>query len=427
MNVEEIKHVLIDQRESLEWQSDKKIIERENLKEYKKFLSSTLIKIIIGPRRTGKSVLSLQLLENKKYAYVNFDDERLSDFATKDLDMILQSIYELYDKPEFIFFDEIQNIKGWELFVNRLKRLNFNLIITGSNAKLLSSELATHLTGRHLTLELLPFSFREYLGFHEFDYNKNNFSTREIAVIKKFLNKYIEFGGFPEVVQGENPNKYLSSLFSTILSKDILARKNLKYSKSLKDTAFYLLSNYSCRHTFNKIKNIFNYKSIHTAENYFMFLEESYLIFSLNRFSYKIKESITAPRKIYSIDTGLVNTLSVKNYIQYGLQYENIVAIELKRKIENEDSSEIYYWANNSDLEVDFLIKKRGKVNQLIQVCYDLNNIDTYKREVRALLKASEELHCNELLIITSEVEKVEKTEGKKISIIPLWKWLLKK
>lgn len=426
MELKGIKRILIDQREELKDSlKGKKIIKREVLGEYKKLLKSSLIKIITGVRRSGKSVLSWELLNDKKFAYANFDDERISTIETKDLNLVLQAIYEIYQKPDFIFFDEIQNINSWELFVNRLKRRGFNLIITGSNARLLSTELATHLTGRHFSLELYPFSFREYLHFNNFDYHKKDFSTREIASIARFLENYLSFGGFPEVIQGENYKKYLISLYSTILTKDIILRHRVKYTNTLKEFANYLISNFARQITFNKLKNIFSLKSVHTAKNYLSFIEESYLIFQIERFSYKAKERLTAPRKIYAIDTGLINALSTKFSQETGYIYENAVAIELMRRKSLNPQEDIYYWQNSYNCEVDFVIKGGLKVKQLIQVCYNIEDYDTRKREINSLLKASEKLKCNNLLTLTYDYEGEEKVEGKTIKFISLWKWLL--
>lgn len=426
MEVREIKQILIDQREELETLlAGKKIIKREVLEDYKKFLKSSLVKVITGPRRSGKSVLSFQLLKNKNFAYVNFDDERLVSLENRDLNLILQAIYEIYKKPEFIFFDEIQNAPKWELFVNRLKRQGFNLVVTGSNAKLLSTELASHLTGRHFSLELFPFSFREYLTFNEFPYLQKVFSTREIALIKKSLEDYLSLGGFPEVVQGENYKRYLIALYSTILTKDIILRHKIKYVNTLKELANYLISNFARKITFNKLKNIFFLKSVHTPQNYFSFIEESYLIFPIEKFSFKAKERLTSPRKIYSIDTGLINAISMKFSQEIGYIYENAVAIELLRKKSFNPGIDIYYWEDTYRHEVDFAIKQGLKVKQLIQVCYDVANYDTQKREIRSLLKASQELKCSNLLVITQDFEAEEKYKNKKIRFTPLWKWLL--
>jgi predicted AAA+ superfamily ATPase len=425
MELEEIKQILIDQREELENSlKEQKIIKREFLFEYKRFLKSNLIKIITGPRRAGKSILGAEFLEGKNFAYVNFDDERLAFIETKELDLILQGIYEIYQQPDYIFLDEIQNIDKWELFVNRLKRSGFNLIVTGSNAKLLSKELATHLTGRHFALELYPFSFKEYLNFHNFNFSKENLSTKEISFLKRQLSNYLSCGGFPEVVQGENYKKYLAALYSTILTKDVLIRHHIKHVKTLKEVANYLISNFARLFTFNKLKNIFSLKSIHTAKNYFSFLEEVFLIFAIERFSYKIKERLTASRKIYVIDTGLINALSTKFSQEFGFIYENIVAIELLRKKALNSQIEIYYM-QELNYEIDFMIKEGLKIKQLIQVCYDIENHETKKREINSLLKASEKTKCSNLLIITANYKGEEKIENEKIDIIPLWKWLV--
>ena len=426
MEIQDIKQILVDQKEELKDSlKGKKIIEREVLKEYRKFLGSSLIKVITGPRRSGKSVLCFQMFKNKAFAYVNFDDERLSTLETRELNLILQAIYEIYQKPKFIFFDEIQNVCNWELFVNRLKRLGFNLVLTGSNAKLLSAELASHLTGRHFSLNLYPFSFREYLTFNNFDYRKKAFSTRELALIRKFLEKYLFFGGFPEVIQGENYKRYLVSLYSTILNRDIVWRHRIKYTKTLKEFANYLISNFARQITFNKLKNIFSLKSVHTAQNYLSFIEESYLIFQIERFSYKAKKRLTAPRKIYAIDTGLINALSIRFSEDLGHIYENAVAIELMRRKALNFKEEIYYWQHSHYWEVDFVIKEGLRVKQLIQVCYDIKNYDTEKREVNSLLKASKALQCNNLLIITSDYEGKKKVKNRTITYIPLWKFLI--
>ncbi|MEW6618904.1 MAG: ATP-binding protein [bacterium] len=426
MELKDIKQILIDQKEELEDSlKGKKIIEREVLGEYKKFLKSSLIKIITGPRRAGKSVLGYEMLKDKNFAYVNFDDERLFTLETKDLNLLLQTIYEIYQKPDFIFLDEIQNVNNWELFVNRLKRRGFNLIITGSNARMLSKELATHLTGRYFSLELYPFSFREYLYFNNFDYQKKDISTKDTASIRRFWENYLSSGGFPEVIQGEYYKKYLISLYSTVITKDVIIRHNIKYINTLKEFANYLISNFARQITFNKLKNIFSLKSVHTAKNYFSFIEESYLIFQIERFSYKSKERLTAPRKIYAVDTGLINALSTKFSQEIGKIYENVVAIELMRRKFLNPKEDIYYWQNSYNYEVDFVIKEELKVKQLIQVCYDIKNYDTRKREINSLLKASGNLKCNDLLILTDDVEEKEKVKGKIITFIPLWKWII--
>ena len=428
MDYSTLKQIIIDQKEELKLIYEReKIIDREVLNKYKTFLKSGLIKVITGPRRAGKSILCYQLIKNKNFAYINFDDETLAGLKTEDLNLILKAFYEIYKDPEFILLDEVQNIENWELFVNRLKRQGFNLIVTGSNAKLLSKELATHLTGRHFPLELYPFSFREFLKFYDVKYQKDYLTTKQISLIKKELERFLLTGGFPESLKEPSPKRYLSSLYSAILTKDIALRHKIRLIKTIKELSNYLISNFSCQVTFNKLKNIFSLKSAHTAKNYLSFLEESYLFFLIERFSFKFKEKVTAPRKVYVIDTGLINAISFGSSKNIGHLYENSVAVELMRRKAFFPNLEIYYWQDYSGREVDFVVKEALRIKQLIQVCYDIENYDTKIRELKSLIKAKKEMKAKDsnLLVITSDYEGEEKFENKKIKFIPLWKWLL--
>jgi len=416
-----LTQLLKDQKQELEeWFKGKKVIKREILDYLKDIEKSKLIKVIIGARRSGKSVLAHMLLENKPFAYMNFDDERLVDFDTDD---ILSSFHEIYGKNfNSILFDEIQNLDKWELFVNRLKRIGFNVFVTGSNSKLLSKELATHLTGRHIAIELFPFSFREYLKAINFEEDVE--TTKGIGFVKRELRKYIKNGGFPEiVVEEENPKVYLRELYRSIVERDILSRHDISYKKTFREIAMSLLSNPGRSISYNKLKKQFNLGSEHTVKNYVSYLEEAYVVFLLNKFSYKPVEVERNEKKIYVIDTGLVNHVAIKSSEDYGRMYENIVAIELFRKKAFNMLLELYYW-KNGEKEVDFVVKEGLKVKELIQVCYDISDLETKKREVDGLLKASDELKCKNLIIICDK-EGEEKVKGKKINYIPLWKWLL--
>lgn len=423
-----LKQIIIDQEEELKAIfKEEKIIDRELLNKYSTFLKSGLIKVITGPRRAGKSILCYQLLKDKKFAYINFDDENLAGLKTEDLNLVLKAFYEIYDEPKFILLDEVQNIEKWELFVNRLKRQGFNLVVTGSNAKLLSKELATHLTGRHFSLELFPFSFREFLKFRGVKYRKDYFTTKQIASIRRELDAFLLSGGFPEALKEPNPKRYLSALYSTILTKDTILRHKIRHVKTLKEFSNYLISNFSCKVTFNKLKNIFSLKSTHTAQDYLHFLEECYLIFLIKRFSFKAKEKAIAPRKVYTIDTGLINVVSFASSKNTGRLYENLAAVELIRRKALFPNLEVYYWQDYSGKEVDFVLKEGPEIKQLIQVCYDIENHDTKTRELKSLIKAGKEIRAknSNLLVITSAYEGEESFENKTINFIPLWKWLL--
>lgn len=423
----DLRQLIEDQKEELfDTMRDKKLITREFQPEFKAFDSSKLVKVVTGIRRAGKSVFLYQFLQDRPFAYLNFDDDRLGDVKPDD---ILKIFYDIYGKNlHTIFFDEIQNLPRWELFINRLKRVGFNVFITGSNAKLLSTELATHLTGRHLAMEIYPFSFREYLAAKKGDINLK--TSKGKSLIKHELGKFIQEGGFPEVVvEQENYRLYHKALYRQILESDILTRRKIAYKMAFKEVSASLISNSGNLMTYNKIKKQFNFKSEHTVKNYISYLNEAYVIITISKFSFKPVEIERSPKKVYAIDTGLVNTISTKFSSNIGRLYENIVAVELKRKQSLDESMEIYYYKNPQNYEVDFVIRRDLKFSQLIQVCYNIKDTDTKEREIRALLHASKDLKCDELLIITEDYEGTEEVEWfnkkGKIRFLPLWKWLL--
>ena len=415
-----IKQILLEQEEEINEIFKGKIIKREIETSLKGILTSNLIKVIMGVRRCGKSVLAHQLLKGKNYGYVNFDDERLVGVKAENLNDFLEVLKEIKADFKYLLLDEIQNVDKWELFVNRLKRRGYNIFISGSNSKLLSRELATHLTGRHLSIELYPFSFREFLLYEDFVIDRDSFYiTEKKAQIKRLLEKYLEIGGMPEVFKIEAKKSYLRELFDKIIMRDIVARYNIKYVNDLKEIALYSISNFSSKITYHKIKNIFEIKSIHTVKNYIDYLQEAYLIFLLTPFSFKLKEQIKQARKVYCIDTGFINALVPKITFDKGRLMENLVFLELKRQ-----SKEIYFYSKPT-YEVDFLVREGLGIKQLIQVCFSISDEATRKREIKALLKASEELRCKNLTIITWDEEGEEKSNSKIIKIVPLWKWLL--
>ena len=416
-----IKQILLEQKEEIKKILGNKIIEREIEERIKKSLRDSLIKVIIGVRRCGKSVLAHQILKNKNYSYVNFDDERFIGAEAKDLNDFLEVLEEINPDFDYLLLDEIQNIEGWELFVNRLKRQGYNIIITGSNSKLLSKELSTHLTGRHFAIELFPFSFREFLDYKNVKYSEKDFYlTKNRAKIKRLLNEYLENGGFPELFKVEFKKQYLRDLYGKILSRDIFSRYKIKYIKELKEISLYLISNFGAKISYHKLKNIFEINSVHTIKNYLNYLEESYLIFQIYPFSFKIKDQIKRSKKNYGIDTGLINSVASQFSPNVGRLMENIVFLELKRK-----DKEIYFYNDSLGNEIDFVVKEKIKLKQLIQVCYNLNDPATEKREIKPLLQGSKELKCNNLLVITWDTEQEKKIKGKLIRFIPLWKWLL--
>jgi predicted AAA+ superfamily ATPase len=421
MDIEELKRIISDQKEEIKEISKKKrLIERDVPKErLVKSLYHPNILAILGVRRCGKSILSHMLLDVQKYGYINFDDERIYGIEAKDLNKILQAFYEIYGSDlEYLILDEIQNVPGWELFANRLRRTN-RVILTGSNAKLLSGELATHLTGRYLDFTLYPFSFNEILKFKEL--NPDIYSTKGIAEIKNALKEYIKIGGFPEAqILGR---EIVSRIYEDIIYKDIISRYGIRNKKSFSEIAKYLISNFSGEFTFRKLKNVTTIKNVRTVKNYVGYLESSYLLLVIQRFSFKLKEQMMAPRKVYCIDTGIINSIAFKFSEDSGKMMENLVAIELDRRKSYFGAEDVYYWKDHLQREVDFVLKeKEGEaIKELIQVSYASSEDDIKEREIKALLKASEDLRCKNMTIITWDYE----GEISKIKCLPLWKWLL--
>ncbi|MEA3458796.1 MAG: ATP-binding protein, partial [Candidatus Thermoplasmatota archaeon] len=389
------------------------------------FLKHPNILTITGVRRSGKSVLSVQLLKEKKHGYINFDDERLINIESKDLNNVLQAFYELYGPDvEYFVLDEIQNIKDWELFANRLRRTK-KIVLTGSNSKLLSGELATHLTGRHIDFTLYPFSFKEYLTFNNIKPTKEDFySTKKIVEIKKHLKNYIKLGGYPEVYKFGR--SMLVRTYEDIIQKDILLRYNIKNKKTFRDLAKYLISNFSNEITYRKLKDVVSIKNDHTIKNYVDYLSTSYLTFILERFSFKLKKQIIAPKKIYCTDTGMINSIAFRFSENSGKMLENLVAIELlRRKSYWQTNLELYYWKDHQQREVDFVLKNGPKIEKLIQVNYASGKDEIDKRETESLVRASKALKCKNLFLITFDYDDEITIDDIEIKCMPIWKWLL--
>jgi predicted AAA+ superfamily ATPase len=423
MEKQTAKQILLEQQEEIRQIFREKLITREIASDARKALSDNIIKAIIGVRRCGKSVLAHQILKGKKYGYINFDDERLLGTRTEDLNKLLEVLLEVNPKIKYILLDEVQNVQGWELFVNRLGRKGYNIVITGSNSNLLSKELATHLTGRHIVFELYPFSFREFLKYQAFSYSDKYFYIAEKkSALNNKLEEYIQTGGLPEIYKIKFKDRYLRDLFDKIITRDVVTRYSVKYVKDLKEIALFLISNFSGSISYRKLTELFNLGSVHTIKNYVSYLEEAYLIFQLNPFSFKLKNVIRQNKKIYTIDTGMINAVAPQLSPNTGRMIENTVFLELKRR-----KKDIYYLTKQHDYEVDFVVKANRKVTQLIQVCYNLDNLKTKQRELKGLIKASNKLNCSDLLVINEGYEGEEKHKEKKIRFTPLSQWLLRK
>ncbi len=407
-----LKETVLDQRKSFEKKAD--FVVRDIPKD---FLTTKKISVISGIRRSGKSTLLKQITKGlKSYAYLNFEDERMLNFTHKDFNNLLEVFLELYGDQNTYLFDEIQNIFGWEKFVRRLFEDGKKIFVTGSNAKLLSSELATTLSGRHLKVEIFPFSFQEYLCYKKVEVKKNH-NTKEKVKIRKHLTKYMKQGGFPEIVVGGNADE-LRQLYQDVLIKDLLVRFKIRETRAFREVALFLLSNISTPISFNNLQKILGVKSVTSVKNYIDFFEEAYLFYALFKFDYSVRKQIINDRKIYCVDTGIVDAIAFRFSENVGRVMENIVFIQLKR--ENKD---VFYHKEKN--ECDFIVRHGSKVVEAIQVTKELSVAQNKSREIEGLLEAMERFGLKKGIIITQDQEGEEKVEGKNIKLIPLWKWLL--
>jgi predicted AAA+ superfamily ATPase len=423
MKIEELKRVLADQREVLEeYFRKERIIKRIYPSErLSRALSHPNILAVLGVRRCGKSTFSHLLLKGEKYGYVDFDDERLAGLGTGDLDRILQALYELHGGLDYLLLDEIHNVPGWELFASRLRKTK-RVVVTGSNAKLLSGELATYLTGRYLDFTLFPFSFREFLAAKGVEVGPA-LSTARTAEVRSALEDYLRVGGFPEVLKFGR--MVLSRIYEDIITKDVLRRFRPRMEADFREVARYVLSNFSKEITFSKLRNLFGLGSVRTVKGYVDHLALAYLIFTVERFSPRLKERMIAPRKVYCVDTGILNTVT-RFSEDRGRLMENLIYIELLRRgALSEEPHQVFYWKDHQQREVDFVIVRGWEVEALIQATYACGRDEVEERELKALLKASEELRCRNLMLLTWDYYDELDIDGVKINCLPLWKWLL--
>ncbi|MBR5215563.1 MAG: ATP-binding protein [Bacteroidales bacterium] len=424
INENKILQVIAEQKEYIQTINTCKWVKRkeENLFE----LDSTLAQVVIGVRRSGKSTICHKvLLENNiKYGYVNLDDDRLTNIHTEDLNLVLSCIYQIYGTDiQYLFLDEIQNVDGWYLFVNRLLRSNMKIFVTGSNAKLLSGELATHLTGRYNEIHLFPFSFSEYCDFHKID--THSITTKANAERKHAFMEYISNGGFPEIQNLRNKRTYIQSLIEAIVTKDIQKRFKIRNIDTLRKTTNHLINNICQEINYEEIAKILGVTD-NTIRKYIDYLRQAFLVQLLTKHSYKSKERIRNA-KAYIIDPGLQNhrenSFAPENI---GWRLENIVFIELLRRCTNDYLDLYYYKANARSKEVDFVICNQNKAIELIQVAYEIDNTKTFNREVSSLINASETLKCDNLSLIAFDETHDIELQGKTIHIISAIEWLLK-
>ena len=384
-------------------------------------LDSPQAQVVIGVRRSGKSTLCFQALKNAgvKYAYADFDDERLAGLGTNQLNDVLEVLYKINGNFNYLFLDEIQNIEGWPLFVNRLLRNKMHVVLTGSNAKLLSSDLATHLTGRSNEIDLYPFSFAEYCTMKGVDYKLR--TTKGIAIQRKTFDEYLQQGGFPELIHIKNNKKYITHLIDNILMRDIEQRYHIAFTAQFESMAHHLLNVSPYVTSTSDLAEIFNFKSPHTVRNYIDYLKQAYVLVGVKKYSKKSKQRVVG-EKLYAVDVALMNqrenALAKENL---GWRLETIVLIHLIRKCKRE-GWDVYHLKDRSG-ECDFVVCNGSKVLQCIQVSYDISSEKTRKREVNGLLLANRQTQCENLLLLTDHESGDIEKDGHHITIRPVCEW----
>lgn len=421
----DIKQILYDQKEEITNLNTSDLCNR--VEEGLFDLQSSLAQVVIGVRRSGKSTICMKVLKESgvSFGYVNFDDEQLAGLKAEQLNDVLEALYKVYGDITHVLFDEIQNISQWPLFVNRLLRQGLRVVMTGSNANLLSGELATHLTGRYNQIELYPFSFREYCTIRQID--TQSLSTKAKAFRYTALEEYLRQGGFPELLKLNTPYTYTLSLFKAIIHKDISKRYKIKHEKTLADIANSMLDLFCQEVSYAQIQKQFELGSLHTAKKYIHYLQEAYLFRLLPLYTFKSGEKRSL-RKCYAIDPAFIT--NHEDFLQtpnLGWRLENVVAVELMRRM-NSEIEQLFYLRKHKSFEVDFVRTKMGHVEELIQVTYDFQNptVKLYNREVGGLLKGAASTKCRNLtLIMMDGEERVIEQDGYTINCVLAVNWLL--
>lgn len=387
----------------------------KRLIDFDKYLKTNQIIIISGIRRSGKSTLLRQFADKlKNFYYINFDDERLINFEVSDFNNLL-ILWQKHGSSKNILIDEIQNIDKWERFIRRIHDEGFKVFLTGSNAKLLSSELATHLTGRYFKIELFPFSFKEMLLFNNAKIKPR--TSKDKAEILKLFDSYLAEGGFPEY-QKFKDEEYLKGIYNDIIYKDIITRFGIRETKPFRELTSFLFTNFTKETSYNSLKKLLNIKSPVSVKNYISFLEESYLLFELYMYDSSLKKQYVSNKKIYVIDNGMRNSIAFHLSEDRGRLLENLVFLELKRR-----NKEVYFFRDK--YECDFIVKEKNRILEAIQVTEFLDKSNE-EREINGLISALKKFKLKEGIILTENQEEKEyKVADFKVLVRPVWKWLL--
>ena len=410
-----MKTIILNQRKERDELLSRPYLTRRNQQDVDVLLSSRLIKLITGPRRVGKSTQALLMLRNKNFAYLNFDSQPLLD--SWDANIVVRMLDDVYPGYEFLLLDEVQNLDDWDLWVSELYRQGKNLVITGSNAKMLSSEMATVLTGKYLQVEMLPFSIEEFFDWNKLDLHR--LPPEQHTEASVLMDDYLRNGGYPEtVVSRQLTRSYLDTLFDAIVWKDVAKRHNIRNITNLNNLALYLVSNFCNPTSANELTDHLGIASVNTTKKFMDYLHEPYLFYYLPRYNNKLQLMKKAPRKVYVVDNGYIAAKAFSLSNNLGRLLENQIFIELIRRGYDTDKTLFYYLSHNNK-EVDFVLRQDTHIECLIQVCYDLRNPKTVKREVSSLVECAMELGCDNLTIVTYNDERTIEKDGYTINVVP--------
>ena len=414
-----MKNIILNQRKERDELLSRTYLTRRNGQSVDTLLNSHLIKLITGPRRVGKSTQALLMLRDKNFAYLNFDSQSLLDNWNANL--VMRMLDDVYPGYEFLLLDEVQNLDAWDLWVSELYRQGKNLVITGSNAKMLSSEMATVLTGKYIQVEMLPFSLEEFFDWHRlFSHKQNGESDIELSVLR---DDYLRNGGYPEVVAARQLTySYLDTLFDSIVWKDVAQRHKVRNITDLNNLAIYLVSNFCNSVSANELTQELGFASVNTTKKFMDYLHEPYLFYYLPRYNNKLKLMKMAPQKVYLVDNVFIAAKAFALSDNLGRLLENQVFIELLRRGYDTDKTLFYYHSRN-DKEVDFVLRKGPRIERLVQVCYDMSSPKTEKRELESLIECAGELHCGDLTIVTNIEERTIKKGDYTVEVVPISKF----
>ena len=411
-----MKTIILNQRKERDELVSRPYLMRRNNQNVDLLLNSHLIKLITGPRRVGKSTQALLMLRDKNFAYLNFDNHSLLD--AWDADLVMRMLDEVYPGYEYILLDEVQNLDAWDLWVSELYRRGKNLVITGSNARMLSSEMATVLTGKYLQVEMLPFSLEEFFDWNKLDLHSVNAEQQTDAYV--LMDDYLRNGGYPEVVASRQLTRsYLDTLFDSIIWKDVAKRHNVRNVTDLNNLAIYLVSNFCNPISANELTTELGFSSVNTTKKYMDYLHEPFIFYYLSRYNNKLKQMKKAPRKVYVVDNGFVTSKAFSLSENLGRLLENQVFIELIRRGYDVEKTMFYYRSRN-DKEVDFVLRKETQIERLVQVCYDMSSPKTEKREVDSIIECAGELKCSNLVIVTNNDKRTIEKDGYRIEVVPI-------